>query len=157
MKTKSFIIALSVIFALGLSIPIEVLANGRKPPAWAPAHGFRAQTRQVYFPKYNCYYDVVRGNYIYINNGRWTVSVDMPIHFRPEYFRKPSYVELNINSRYPYYFNAEHRVKYSGNKNYYKKDWNYYDEGRKDKYKDKNKDNKHWNKNKNKKEHHGHK
>lgn len=153
MKTKSFIIALSVFFALGLTFPLEVSAHGPKPPAWAPAHGFREHTRQVYFPKYNCYYDVVRGNYIYINNGRWTVSVNLPVHYRTEYFRTTPYVELNINSRYPQYFNAEHRAKYSG-KNYYKKDRNYYDDGRKDKKQ--NKENKHWDHEKNMK-HHGHK
>lgn len=143
MKTKSFIIALSVIFALGLSVPIEVLANGRRPPAWAPAHGFREHTRQVYFPKYNCYYDVVRGNYIYINNGRWTVSVNLPAHYRIDYFRGTPYVELNINSRYPQYFNAEHRAKYSGYKNSHKKNKDYYDYGRKDKRKNKYKEKKH--------------
>ena len=155
MKTKSFIIALSVFFALGVSFPIEVLANGHRPPAWAPAHGFRTQTRQVYFPKYNCYYDVVRGNYIYNNNGRWIVSVNLPIHYRPEYFRNSSYVELNINSRYPYYFNAEHRVRYNANNYYYSKNRNDYENDRYYRVKDRDRENKHWKKEKKHKGHHG--
>lgn len=158
MKTKSFIIAISLLLALGLSFPLEVLANGHRPPAWAPAHGFRAHTRQVYFPKYNCYYDIERGTYIYINNGRWTVSVDLPIRFRPEYFRNTSYVELNINSRYPHYFNAEHRAKYNVNNNYYNRNGRYYENNRyyKDEDRGRIKQNKHWNKEKNKKSHQGH-
>jgi hypothetical protein len=157
MKTKSFIIAMSVFFALGLSFPFEVSARGHRPPAWAPAHGFRAHTRQVYFPKYNCYYDIEHDNYIYINNGRWTVSVDLPIRFRPEYFRNTSYIEMNINSRYPQYYNAEHRARYNvirhydndnrnnyGNQRYYRND----DRGR-------YKENKHWNNEREREDRHG--
>ena len=81
MKTKLFTIALSVFFALSLSMPTEVSARNHRVPFWAPAHGYRAQTRQVYFPKYNMYYDIQRGTYISVDNGRWSASLNLPIRF----------------------------------------------------------------------------
>jgi hypothetical protein len=109
MKTKLFTIALSVIFALCLSMPTEVSARNHRVPFWAPAHGYRAQTRQVYFPEYNMYYDIQRGVYISIDNGRWSASMDLPIRLGNVNFRNARYVELNVNSRAPQCYNDDQR------------------------------------------------
>jgi hypothetical protein len=122
MKTKLFTIALSVIFALSLSMFTEVSARNHKVPFWAPAHGYRAQTRHVYFPKYNMYYDIQRGVYISVNNGRWSASMDLPIRFGNVNFRSARYVELNVNSHALQCYNDDQRG--------YRSDDRYYDDRR---------------------------
>ena len=119
MKTKLFTIALSVFFALSLSMPTEVSArNNHRVPFWAPAHGYRAQTRQVYFPEYNMYYDIQRGMYISVDNGRWSASLNLPIRFGNANFRNARYVELNVNSRAPQCYNDDQRG-YGSDDRYY--------------------------------------
>ena len=118
MKTKLFAIALSVIFALSLSMPTEVSARNHRVPFWAPAHGYRAQTRQVYFPEYNMYYDIQRETYISVDNGRWSASLNLPIRFGNANFRNARYIELNVNSRAPQCYNDDQRG-YGSDDRYY--------------------------------------
>ncbi len=109
MKTKLFTIALSVFFALSLSMLTEVSARNHRVPFWAPTHGYRAQTQQVYFPEYNMYYDIQRGVYISVNNGRWGASSDLPIRLGNTNFRNARYIELNRNYRAPQCYNDDQR------------------------------------------------
>lgn len=101
MKTNLFTIVLSVFFALSMSAPIEVSARNHKNPYWAHSHKYKEHTRHIYFPEYNMYYDIQRASYIYINNGRWSVSLDLPIRLGSRNFSNARYVELNGNSRVP--------------------------------------------------------
>lgn len=48
------------------------------PPPWAPAHGYRAKTRYVYFKDYPVYYDNDNGVYISMSGGNWSVSAKLP-------------------------------------------------------------------------------
>lgn len=130
MKTKLFTIALSVFFVFCLSLPTEVSARNNRVPFWAPAHGYRAQTRQVYFPDYNVYYDIQRGVYISIDNGRWSASLDLPIRFGNANFRNARYVELNVNSRAPQCYNDDPRDGYRSGNYYYDDDRRYGNDGR---------------------------
>lgn len=111
MKTRFSIIAFSILFTLALSLSSCLVAQYRSP-VWLPAHAYRAHTRQIYFPEYNCYYDVQRGTYIYFENGRWLVNVNLPIRFRSISLRRTPYIELSINAFSPERYNDEHRVKY---------------------------------------------
>jgi hypothetical protein len=47
------------------------------PPAWAPAHGYRAKNH-AYFPDYHTFYDANRGGYVYWNSGRWIFTPNTP-------------------------------------------------------------------------------
>ena len=118
MKTKLFIIALTGFITLGLSIPTEAFS---KPPYWAPAHGYRAHARQVYYPDYNCYFDTQRGSYIYIDNGNWRMSVNLPAYINPYSFRNARRVELELNNFPPERYNREHMALYRPGG----RDWNY--------------------------------
>ena len=147
MKTKLFTIALSVFFALSLSMPTEVSArNNHRVPVWAPAHGYRAQTRHVYFPKYNMYYDIQRGVYISVNNGRWSASLDLPIRFGDINFRSARYVELNVNSRAPQCYNDDNY--YNDNRRYNNNDRRYSEYRRDNRHNDEyrnDRDDRRWN------------
>ncbi|UII25898.1 hypothetical protein LVD15_21755 [Fulvivirga maritima] len=48
------------------------------PPPWAPAHGYRAKTRYVYFKDYDVYYDHERGVYITLSGKGWQVEAKLP-------------------------------------------------------------------------------
>jgi len=55
-------------------------SNGGKrngPPAWAPAHGYRAKNR-VYFRDYQTFYDPYREGYVYRRNNTWVFSQSVP-------------------------------------------------------------------------------
>lgn len=47
------------------------------PPAWAPAHGYRAN-RHVYFPDYYTFYDPRRNGYSYWSGNGWIFSPTLP-------------------------------------------------------------------------------
>lgn len=93
-----------------LSFPTEMFSQG--PPKWAPAHGYRAKTRHIYFPDHNFYYDIRTHNYFYLNNGIWSISVSIPRPFLSINLGTTTQVQLDYFGAYPYYYNADHRVKY---------------------------------------------
>jgi hypothetical protein len=47
------------------------------PPAWAPAHGYRAK-QHVYFPDYYTFYDPNRNGYVYWGGNGWQFSPSTP-------------------------------------------------------------------------------
>jgi len=114
MKTKIFnsrtlkivaIIAVLVTFLL----PESTFAQ---PPKWAPAHGYRAKTRHIYFPQQNFYYDIQTQHYFYLNNGKWSLSVAIPTPFISINLGNAPQIQLDYYGAYPYYYNANHRLKY---------------------------------------------
>jgi hypothetical protein len=82
------------------------------PPAWAPAHGYRAKTRQVYFPEHNIYFDVKQGVYIFIEGNAWKVAAELPLSFGNIDLKGSVKVELDLNTNTPQVYNAEHISKY---------------------------------------------
>lgn len=101
-----------------LTLPFDSPGQGRSqkhgPPPWAPAHGYRAKTRHIYFPNQNLYYDVQRNSYIYYSNGRWRVSVNLPVAYSRINLRLAPKVELDLDSDSPQRYNLEHRNRYKG-------------------------------------------
>lgn len=114
MKTKAALYGLVVILSLCFILP-DVVAQGKKngPPPWAPAKGYRAKTRQIYFPEQNFYYDTQRGVYIYLNNGgNWEANVKLPSIFARIDLGRAAKVELKLDTDYPQQYNSEHQEKY---------------------------------------------
>ncbi|MES2863994.1 MAG: hypothetical protein V4666_07740 [Bacteroidota bacterium] len=99
------IIALLTIFML----PETTFAQ---PPKWAPAHGYRAKTRHIYFPEQNFYYDVQKRNYIYLSGRSWTISVGLPSIFVGVNLGGARQIELDYVGNTPYVYNTTHKVKY---------------------------------------------
>lgn len=103
-----------VILVFMLALPTDVFSQG--PPPWAPAHGYRAKTRHIYFPEHNVYFDLQKKVFIYINGSNWSVGVSLPTSFGSINLRTSSQIELDYYGNYPYYFNKEHKVRYKKNK-----------------------------------------
>jgi hypothetical protein len=105
-----FVLALSVLFL----IPQDIFSQG--PPPWAPAHGYRAKTRHIYFPEHNVYFDLQRRTYFYFRNGSWSVSTNVPSIYAQVNFGRARQVELDFYQDRPYRYNNVHVVKYKGKK-----------------------------------------
>lgn len=101
----------TVIATLLLLIASEAtFAQG--PPPWAPAHGYRNNTRHIYFPQYNMYYDMNRSSYLYLNGGNWEVSATLPNIFVGVNLGRAAQVQLNYVGYDPYRYNEVHVVEY---------------------------------------------
>lgn len=107
-KTATIIAALILVFML--VIPADVFSQG--PPPWAPAHGYRAKTRHIYFPNQNMYYDIQKSNYIYFSNGKWSISSRVPSIFVGINLGKSTQIQLDYYGSYPQYYNKDHKIKY---------------------------------------------
>ena len=103
-----------LILVFMLVVPTDVFSQG--PPPWAPAHGYRAKTRHVYFPDHNMYYDIQKNNYIYFTNGKWTISTRVPSIFVGVNLRGSTQVELDFYGDRPQRYNYSHKTKYKGHK-----------------------------------------
>lgn len=82
------------------------------PPPWAPAHGYRAKTRYVYFTEYNFYYDNNRGVYIYLSGNNWEVSASIPNLFKTVNLTAAVKIDLDFDADDPQKYNADHKKKY---------------------------------------------
>jgi hypothetical protein len=111
MKRKLLVAALMAIMLA--FIAEDALAQKKDgPPPWAPAHGYRAKTRYVYFPQQNIYYDTQRTVYIYINTGNWEIGARLPKGIKAVTLRESRQVELRMGIDNPQKYNVEHVKKY---------------------------------------------
>ena len=115
---KSNFLKLVIITLVVLINTSDILAQG--PPPWAPAHGFRAKTRHIYFPEQNFYYDVQKHNYIYLSDNNWEISVSLPSIFVGVNLGNVVQVELDFTGNNPYRYNEVHIVKYKKEKKFKK-------------------------------------
>ncbi|MGV3697851.1 hypothetical protein [Flavobacterium sp.] len=83
-----------------------------QPPSWAPAHGYRANTRHIYFPQYNMYYDMNRNSYLYLNGRNWTASATLPNIYVGVNLGRAAQIQLSYNGYNPYVYNEVHVVEY---------------------------------------------
>ena len=103
-----------LILVFMLVMPADVFSQG--PPPWAPAHGYRAKTRHVYFPDHNMYYDIQKSNYIYFTNGKWSISTRVPSIFVGINLGRSAQVELDFYGDAPQRYNYSHKTKYKAKK-----------------------------------------
>lgn len=114
-RTLRFVVIIALLATFIL--PESTFAYG-KPPKWAPAHGYRAKTRHIYFPDHNFYYDIQTNNYLYLNNGNWSVSVALPRPFININLSRSVQVQLDFAGSAPYRYNTVHCTKYKKVKAY---------------------------------------
>ncbi len=109
---KSKLSKLGIVLALVLTTLVtqDIFAQG--PPPWAPAHGYRAKVRHVYFPTQNMYYDLQEGVYIYANGGNWSISAALPSVFRNINLGAAVQIGLDFRGDYPQRYNTVHVTEY---------------------------------------------
>ena len=114
MKMKSCLLLFIILLSFGFSA--NALAQGKSkqngPPPWAPAHGYRAKTRHIYFPQHNFYFDMQKGVYIYLSGGNWITAVKLPSLFGRVNLSQATQIELDFADDHPHKHNRDHQVKY---------------------------------------------
>ncbi|MDH5380547.1 MAG: hypothetical protein OEW75_06840 [Cyclobacteriaceae bacterium] len=86
--------------------------KGHGPPPWAPAHGYRAKTRYVYFKDYDVYYDNQRGVYITLNGKNWTVTTRLPLRLKTVNLVGAVKIDLDFDGNDPNKYHSDHLKKY---------------------------------------------
>jgi hypothetical protein len=116
MKPKISLIGFVVLLVVIFLTPMDALAQGKEkpkgPPNWAPAHGYRAKTRHIYFPDNNFYFDIQKNVYIYLSGDQWQVSIKLPSLFASIDLKGAVQVELELYTDTPQKYNAEHKFKH---------------------------------------------
>ena len=115
MKIKTTLTGLAVLLTLTFALPLDSLGQGKGkdgPPPWAPAHGYRAKTRHVYFPDHNFYFDVQKNVYIYLSGSTWKLGAKLPSLYASIDLNGAVKVELELDTDSPQKYNKDHIVKY---------------------------------------------
>ena len=128
MKSIKLFKGLVVILILTLVFSPDTYGQSEKstkgPPAWAPAHGYRANTTYIYFPDQNVYFDLQKSVYISLSGNNWQIEANLPLVFSGVDLSIAAKIELDLTTDTPQQYNSDHKAKYKG-------------KGEKDKSKDK--------------------
>ncbi|MFN3403476.1 MAG: hypothetical protein ACK40G_05220 [Cytophagaceae bacterium] len=111
MHTKIIRTLIVLLFILNLAYTESFSQNG--PPPWAPAHGYRAKTRHIYFPDHNFYFDLHKNIFLHLVNGVWTSVPQVPIPGLN--LKSLTQIELDFDGNDPFRFNDDHKIKYKSN------------------------------------------
>jgi hypothetical protein len=115
MKSIKVLIAGMLFFiTTGVTAQVAVNVNLGTPPVWAPAAPVEVQ--YYYLPDIEVYYDVPAHRYVYLNNGVWIRSSNLPKRYRGYdlYHSRPVYLR-GYKGNQPYVYYKQHKVKYKGN------------------------------------------
>ena len=113
MNTKINLTGFAILLILTLTLSLDTLGQGKGgPPPWAPANGYRAKIRHIYFPDHNFYFDVQKNVYIYLSANKWQVSVKLPLLYAGLNLNVLTKVELELDTDLPQKHNANHIIKY---------------------------------------------
>ena len=105
---KKIITPIAILFMVFLLPPII----NASPPDWAPAIGYREQTRHIYFPQQNIYFDLGKEVYMYDDGGVWFIIKSVPERYKNVNLRNSPQVQLFLNSDVPFTENIAHQTKY---------------------------------------------
>ena len=127
-RTQDHCLILFIVFLTGLSFIScatsggGVIVNGNNapssgnppvvkkgPPDHAPAHGYRAKHKYLYYPSCSVYYDHERKIYFYLKGDQWEVNVTLPNRLR---IRLGDSVTIEMHTDKPYVHHAQHVKKY---------------------------------------------
>lgn len=110
---KKIILVFSVILCISINTKAQVSVNVNlgTPPVWAPAD--RVESQYYYLPDIGAYYDVPASRFIYIKNGNWFRSANLPYRYRNYNLKNGKVVYLtDYKGNKPYAYYKTHKVKY---------------------------------------------
>lgn len=113
-------------FSQQANAQINVSINIGNQPAWGPSGYNHADF--YYIPSINVYYDVMRGQYVYMNGNRWIYGAQLPPTYRNfDLYRSYKVV---VNRPTPYMQNRNDIAMYGKYRNVHtqamNRDWNNY-------------------------------
>lgn len=112
MKTLKLIALTLFLFASNANhAQVSVNVNFGTPPQWGPV-GY-SQVSYYYLPDVESYYDLSAQQFIFLNNGVWIRSRNLPTRYRSYDLYSGYKVVLNdYHGSKPYSHYKEHKVKY---------------------------------------------
>lgn len=112
MKTvKLFLFGL--LFIASTQAQVSVNLNIPKPPTWAPAKSTPAKF--YYLPEIDAYYDLPAQRFIYVKQGKWVKSKQLPAKFNGYNLRNGKVVYItDYRGNYPYAYHKKHKMIYKG-------------------------------------------
>jgi hypothetical protein len=96
-------------------VRVGININIGSQPDWGPVGYDYAE--YYYLPDIEAYYYVPRHQFVYMSNGRWIFSANLP----PRYASYDLYrgYKVVVNTPYAYRHYRDHRVRYAGYRNHY--------------------------------------
>lgn len=88
---------------------VNVNINIGNQPAWGPT-GYD-YVNFYYLPEINCYYDVMRGQFIYLSGSRWIYTRSLPSRYRS--YNLYNTYKVVVNQPRPYRYNRNHMREYA--------------------------------------------
>lgn len=112
MKTlKLLALALFLFASTANHAQVSVNVNIGAPPQWGPV-GY-TDVSYYYLPDVQSYYDIPAKQFIFLSNGTWTRSRNLPVAYRNYNLYNGYKVVLNdYHGSTPYTHYKEHKVKY---------------------------------------------
>ncbi|MDD5150816.1 MAG: hypothetical protein PHC28_10135, partial [Flavobacterium sp.] len=112
MKTLKLIALGVFLFVSSLTqAQVSVRVNIGTPPVWGPT-GY-SNVEFYYLPDIEAYYDIRASQFIYINNGKWFRSRNLPGRYRNYDLYNGYKVVLNdYHGTSPYTYFKNHKIKY---------------------------------------------
>lgn len=116
MKTLKYLVLGLLLHFSTANAQVSVNVNLGTPPVWAPANPVKVQ--YYYLPEIDSYYDVPSKKFIYIRNGVWVRSVNLPGRYKNHKLRGSKIIYLtDYKGNAPYKYHKSHKVKYLPNGN----------------------------------------
>ena len=109
----------NVLFAQAKKDKTEKVKKNKKepgPPPWAPAHGYRAKTRYVYFKDHDVYYDNDKGVYISMSGKNWKVEAKLPDVLKNVDLKLATKIDLEFDGDKPQSEHKKHLELYPKDK-----------------------------------------
>lgn len=82
------------------------------PPPWAPAHGWRAKHRYVYYPSAEVYYAPDTRMWFWLGGGGWQAGVSLPVALQG--YVRVGGVSIDLDVDRPYLRNDDVVRRYGG-------------------------------------------
>lgn len=114
---KNYLYLFSVLLLLVAKVDAQVNVNVSLP-IWGPA----VTTEEYYYlPDVESYYDIRQSKFIYLNNGVWIRSSNLPRRYRNYNLNAGHVVVINdYHGHRPYAHFKKHKVKYYHNDKHWK-------------------------------------
>lgn len=111
MRTLKFLLLGLLLTTAYSQAQVSVSVNIESPPAWGVP--VQAEVRYYYLPEIETYYDLSTRHYIYVNDGRWVRTANLPVVYRNyNLYRGPKVVVENYCGREPYSYYKPYKEKH---------------------------------------------
>jgi hypothetical protein len=108
---RRYLFAAGIFVATLAQAQVSVNVNLGVPPVWAPAD--RVEAQYYYLPEIDAYYDVPSSRFIYVNNGNWIRSSNLPYRYRNYNLQSGKVVYLtDYKGSKPYVYHKKHKTQY---------------------------------------------